>query len=130
MRVDAAATAAAGAILPFTSWIPSGLNLQDPEFWLRVAVAVLAPVLTLVVTRLIAAGSRAAREGARQLRAAKKAMLTDGNPENDAQAHLLGFAADALEAGADGLESGKGVQAAQAAARESLDDGAARVKRR
>lgn len=130
MRVDAAASAAAGVILPFTSWIPAGFNLQDPEFWLRVAVAILAPVLTLVVHRLIAAGARAAREGARQLKAAKAAMLADKDPTNDAQAHLLGFAADALEAGADGLESGKGVQAAQAAARESLDDNAARLKRR
>lgn len=130
MRFDVLATATAGIVLPFTQWIPSSADLQDPEFWVRVAVAILAPVLTLVVHRFIAAGARAAREGAKQLRAAKGAMLSDADPSNDAQAHLLGFAADALDAGAEGLESGRGVAAAQAAAKESLDDGAAQMKRR
>jgi hypothetical protein len=130
MRFDTLATATAGIVLPFTSWIPSSADLQDPEFWVRVAVAILAPVLTLVVHRLIAAGARAAREGAKQLRAARNAMLSDADPSNDAQGHLLGFAADALDAGAEGLETGKGARAAHAVARETLDDGAAGLKRR
>lgn len=106
IHLDAIGAAFTYAALPFTNFIPT-MDLQDPDFWIRLALAVVGPVLTFALGRLFFAGARAARALSKGLRGEARRLLTDKDPENDLAGRALETVADAIDAGATGLEGGK-----------------------